>query len=63
MQITQLYGQNDGDYVRMGLTLTKEDIDKLYEAYEGIRCQLIIDSHDVRPLVAFMYNLLLEAEK
>lgn len=63
MTITQLYGFNDYDHAKLEVTLTKDDVEMLNEAYEGIRCQLIIDSHDVRPLVRFMFDLLTEAEK
>lgn len=57
------YGPDGRQLAKIEVTLTKEDINKLNEAYEGIRCRLIIDSCDVRPLVVFMYELLSEAER
>lgn len=57
------YGADGRLLTKIEVTLTKEDVDKLSDAYEGIRQHLIIDSFDVRPLVAFMYKLLSEAER
>ena len=63
MTITQLYGLNDYDHAKLEVTLTKEDVEQLNEAYEGIRCALVIESHNVRPLVKFVFDLLTEVEK
>ena len=63
MEAIKVYTYDDDPIKSVLVKLSREDVELLNEAYEGIRCALVIESHNVRPLVKFVFDLLTEVEK